>query len=76
MVYVCTNQRVIINLFGRNVVFALSDEETDEDAGQLPIPIHPFDVVIADECDRGYTSTMLSATPRTKGRLPHHGRSK
>jgi type I restriction enzyme, R subunit len=32
-VYVCTIQRMMINLFGRNAVFALGNEEIDEDAG-------------------------------------------
>jgi len=64
-VYVCTIQRMMINLFGRNAVFAMGNEEIDEDAGQLAIPIHAFDAVIADECHRGYTSAMLSAWRKT-----------
>jgi type I restriction enzyme, R subunit len=59
-VYVSTIQRMTINLFGRQAIMALGDEEIDEDAGQLDIPIHPFDLVIADECHRGY-STQESA---------------
>jgi type I restriction enzyme R subunit len=53
-VYVCTIQRMTINLFGRGAV--IDDEEIDEDAGQVDIPIHAFDLIIADECHRGYTS--------------------
>lgn len=54
-VYVCTIQRMRINLFGRQTEedVYLSDEE---DAEKLDIPIHAFDVIIADECHRGYTS--------------------
>ena len=54
-VYVCTIQRMRINLFGRQTEedIYMSDEE---DAGKLDIPIHAFDVVIADECHRGYTA--------------------
>jgi len=59
-VYVSTIQRMAINLFGRNAIFGLGDEEIDEDAAQLDIPIHAFDVIIADECHRGYTSQELS----------------
>jgi len=55
-VYVSTIQRMTINLFGRNAIFAAGDEELDEEASQLDIPIHAFDLVIADECHRGYTA--------------------
>jgi len=59
-VYVSTIQRMTINLFGRQVALGLGDEEMDEDATRLDIPIHAFDVVIADECHRGYTTGELS----------------
>jgi type I restriction enzyme, R subunit len=59
-VYVCTIQRMAINLFGRNAVPLLGDEEVDADANQLKIPIHAFDVIIPDECHRGYTTAELS----------------
>jgi len=60
-VYVCTIQRMTINLFGRQAVFRTSsDEEIDEDAEQLSIPIHAFDLIIADECHRGYTTGEVS----------------
>ncbi len=57
-VYVSTIQRMAINLFGREGGFAQRPDEveTDEDAGRIDIPIHAFDVIIADECHRGYTS--------------------
>ncbi|GMV23979.1 MAG: DEAD/DEAH box helicase [Phycisphaerae bacterium] len=61
-VYVCTVQRMAMNLFGRAVAqFANKDEAFDDDAEEgLGIPIHAFDVVIADECHRGYTAQELS----------------
>ncbi|HEX5270976.1 MAG TPA: type I restriction-modification enzyme R subunit C-terminal domain-containing protein [Gemmataceae bacterium] len=59
-VYVCTIQRMAINLFGRQAAFALGDEEADDDADRLAIPIHAFDLIVADECHRGYTSAELS----------------
>jgi type I restriction enzyme, R subunit len=59
-VYVSTIQRMTINLLGRNAVFAAGDEELDEDAGKLEIPVHAFDLIIADECHRGYTTTQTA----------------
>jgi type I restriction enzyme R subunit len=56
-VYVSTIQRMTINLLGRDAIFAAGDEELDEDATKLDIPIHAFDLVIADECHRGYTTS-------------------
>lgn len=58
-VYVCTIQRMAINLFGREAGFAqdAADPEMIDDADRLDIPIHAFDVIIADECHRGYTAT-------------------
>lgn len=58
-VYVATIQRMAINLFGRQNSFAesASDPESDDEADKIRIPIHAFDVIIADECHRGYTST-------------------
>ena len=41
--YVCTIQRMTINLFGRQAVFQTSsDEEIDDDADKLSIPIHAW----------------------------------
>jgi type I restriction enzyme R subunit len=54
--YVCTIQRMAINLFGKSAVFE-GEEETEEDAEEgIKIPSHAFDLIIADECHRGYTS--------------------
>jgi type I restriction enzyme R subunit len=64
-VYVCTIQRMAINLFGRQAVFAGDLETMDEDAEELKIPIHAFDLIIADECHRGYTSAELSVWRNT-----------
>ncbi|MFP5265570.1 MAG: type I restriction-modification enzyme R subunit C-terminal domain-containing protein [Blastocatellia bacterium] len=56
-VYVSTIHRMVINIFGRQGSFAQreGDAEYEEDADKLDIPIHAFDVIIADECHRGYT---------------------
>lgn len=59
-VYVSTIQRMTINLFGRDAIFGLGDEEVDADAEPLDIPIHAFDLIVADECHRGYTSSEVS----------------
>jgi type I restriction enzyme R subunit len=61
-VYVCTIQRMRVNLFGWEGAFetTTSEPEGEEDAGELDIPIHAFDVVIADECHRGYTAAEVS----------------
>ncbi|PKL70670.1 MAG: restriction endonuclease subunit R [Methanomicrobiales archaeon HGW-Methanomicrobiales-1] len=64
-VYVCTIQRMTINLFGRNALFGSSDEPIDEDAEQMDIPIHAFDLIVADECHRGYTSAEQSVWRKT-----------
>ena len=50
-----------MNLFGRQAAGVLGGEgEAEDDADKLDIPIHAFDVIIADECHRGYTSRELS----------------
>jgi type I restriction enzyme R subunit len=61
-VYVCTIQRMTSYLFGRSAAmeYASTDEPEDDDEGRLDIPIHAFDVVIADECHRGYTAAEES----------------
>jgi type I restriction enzyme R subunit len=33
------------------------DYEFEDDVEQLPIPIHAFDLIISDECHRGYTAS-------------------
>lgn len=52
-IYVSTIQRMVINLLGKE---GLNNFEYDVDAGKLDIPIHAFDVIIADECHRGYSA--------------------
>ncbi|HKV76717.1 MAG TPA: DEAD/DEAH box helicase family protein [Candidatus Sulfotelmatobacter sp.] len=64
-VYVSTIQRMTINLLGRDAIFAAGDEELDEDATKLDIPIHAFDLVIADECHRGYTTSEAAIWRKT-----------
>jgi type I restriction enzyme R subunit len=61
-VYVSTIQRMARNLFGAEGCFAQSggDTETEVDADRLDIPIHAFDLIIADECHRGYTAQEMS----------------
>lgn len=61
-VYVSTIQRMARNLFGAEHGFAQSggDTEGEDDADRLEIPIHAFDVIIADECHRGYTAQEMS----------------
>jgi type I restriction enzyme R subunit len=55
-VYVSTIQRMTINLIGRDAIADLGDEEIEEDVEKESIPIHAFDLIIADECHRGYTA--------------------
>ena len=65
-VYVSTIQRMAINLWGKEAVFGDDAESMGEDdADKLDIPNHAFDVVIADECHRGYTSSELSVWRNT-----------
>jgi type I restriction enzyme R subunit len=58
--YVSTVQRMAINLFGRAAIWHAGEEKPDEDADALDIPIHAFDLIIADECHRGYTAAEES----------------
>ena len=57
-VYVSTIQRMTINLQGKysNVSEDDMNEEYEIDAEKMNIPIHAFDLIIVDECHRGYTS--------------------
>jgi len=56
-VYISTIQRMRINLFGFEGIFsAPEDQDDDSDASKLDIPNHAFDLIIADECHRGYTA--------------------
>lgn len=61
-VYISTIQRMTINLFGYENAFSqsASDPDYEADAPQMDIPIHAFDIVIADECHRGYTASETS----------------
>ncbi|HEV2120612.1 MAG TPA: type I restriction-modification enzyme R subunit C-terminal domain-containing protein [Candidatus Bathyarchaeia archaeon] len=58
-VYICTIQRMRMYLYGKESIFEETSGEIDEepDIDALPIPIHAFDFLVADECHRGYTST-------------------
>jgi len=57
-VYVATIQRMAINLYGWERAFEqkATDPDYEEDTDKLNIPNHAFDLIIADECHRGYTS--------------------
>jgi type I restriction enzyme R subunit len=63
-VYVSTIQRMTVNLFGRQAVWG-GEEEIEDDAEKLDIPIHAFDLIVADECHRGYTSSAVAIWRRT-----------
>ena len=52
-IYVSTIQRMAINLLGKD---ADGGFEYDTEADRLDIPINAFDVIIADECHRGYSA--------------------
>lgn len=55
--YICTIQRMALNLYGKMGAFEENEENGDEEEGEkLSIPSHAFDLIIADECHRGYTS--------------------
>ena len=64
-VYVATIQRMTINLLGKGSVFSCCGESEDEDVGQLDIPIHAFDLIVADECHRGYSAQEISVWRKT-----------
>jgi len=61
-VYVSTIQCMARNLFGAEGAFPQSsgDFDNDDESDKLDIPIHAFDLIIADECHRGYTTRDLS----------------
>ena len=63
-VYVSTIQRMTINLFGREAVWG-GEEEIEEEAEKLDIPVHAFDLIVADECHRGYTSSEVGIWRKT-----------
>jgi type I restriction enzyme, R subunit len=64
-VYVSTIQRMTINLFGKAAAFSDEDSEAEDDATEINIPSHAFDVIIADECHRGYTAQELAVWRET-----------
>ena len=47
-------RRMTISILGRQAVFTEEGDDIDDDVEQLKIPIHAFDVIVADECHRGY----------------------
>ena len=59
-VYVCTIQRMARYLFPDRSFGARDDEDETDLPEPLPIPIHSFDLIIADECHRGYTASEQS----------------
>lgn len=59
-VYVSTIQRMTMNLFGKEAALHLGNEEEEDEADKLDIPIHAFDLIVADECHRGYSSSEVS----------------
>ncbi|MEB4211299.1 type I restriction-modification enzyme R subunit C-terminal domain-containing protein [Mycobacterium sp. 94-17] len=65
-VYVSTIQRMSINLFGREAGIRFGEVDGgDEDADALNIPIHSFDLIVADECHRGYSAKEFSVWRNT-----------
>lgn len=64
-VFICTIQRLTINLFGREAMFEAREGDAEDDAMKLPIPIHAFDFVVANECHRGYTGQEVSVWRNT-----------
>src|SRR2546428_991312 len=54
-----------INPFGREASFPTGAKAIDDDADKLDIPIPAFDLTIADECHRGYSSKELSTWRQT-----------
>ena len=68
-VYVSTIQRMARNLFGAEWALpqTAGDPDYDEDADKFDIPIHAFDLIIADECHRGYTMQETSIWRDTIG---------
>lgn len=65
-VYVSTIQRMSINLFGKEAGIHFGEGDAgDGDASKLDIPIHAFDLIVADECHRGYSTKELSVWRNT-----------
>src|SRR5262249_20477289 len=64
-VYVCTIQRMAGNPFGRPAVWAQEGDRIADARRLLDIPIHAFDVIVADECHGGYTTAEQSVWRNT-----------
>ena len=64
-VFVATIQRIAMNVLGRKAIFGFGEELIENGADRLDIPIHAFDVIIADECHRGYTSQEITTWRQT-----------
>ena len=66
-VYVSTIQRMTINLFGAENAYAQDggDPDYEPDVEKLDIPNHAFDLIIADECHRGYTASETAIWRKT-----------
>ena len=56
--FVCisTIQRMTMNLFGGEKALTIDGESVDAEVERLDIPIHAFDLIVADECHRGYSA--------------------
>jgi type I restriction enzyme R subunit len=75
-VYVSTIQRMAINLFGWEGAFSQTAGDPDfedEDTGRLDIPIHAFDVVIADGWLVDYDAVRINSRVRMSGAFLKEG---
>ncbi len=45
-----------MNLFGGAAALTIDGEAVEADVEKLDIPIHAFDLIVADECHRGYSA--------------------
>ena len=65
-VYVSTDPADDINLFGEEAVLRFGEgEAATRTPSKLDIPIHAFDLIVADECHRGYSAKELSVWRNT-----------
>jgi type I restriction enzyme R subunit len=55
-VYISTIQRMTMNLFGGEAALTIDGEAVEADVQKLEVPIHAFDLIVADECHRGYSA--------------------
>ncbi|MBR8829474.1 MAG: DEAD/DEAH box helicase family protein [Gomphosphaeria aponina SAG 52.96 = DSM 107014] len=65
-VYVCTIQRMKINLLEKAAIEKENNGDLEEEmeGEKLDIPIHAFDLIVADECHRGYTASEVGSWRR------------